>query len=57
MIIRQIGNCRKHFALRPSGGYRRADQIAKGRMKRVLTADVPVGIVIGHEWSRNIGHD
>ena len=57
VLVRKLADCPSSLALRPTCQRRCNQQLSKSGLQCVLAADLPIGIIIGHEWSRNIRHD
>ncbi|AGB74703.1 hypothetical protein RTCIAT899_PC04530 (plasmid) [Rhizobium tropici CIAT 899] len=56
VLVRELTNRKNDLAFRPSRHDRSAHQFSISGLKRVLAANVPIRVIIGHEWSCDIWH-
>ena len=56
LMIHQVTDRQQYLAFRPADGDRRAHQILKSCLQRILASYVPVRIVVSHEGSYDIAH-
>lgn len=56
LMIHQVSDRQQYLVFRPAYRDRRAHQVLKSCLQRILAAYVPVRIVVGHEVSCDIAH-